>query len=958
MILAFLRSLFAVLPAALRRLAANPGLALSGLIALLITVALCISIPLYAEGASLRLLKNEIAQQEEQQGRSPFALLFRYVGAWNGRLEWERVQRADSYLSGPGLAALDLPLHGLARHARSDQLDLLLPTADPDERPLRSEVMLGFVSGLDDQMQISQGHAPQPATAPIREDSPPLEVLLMRDLADQFGINVDDELLLLLPAGSSVDSIRLRVSGLWQAINPADPAWFFQPEAFREVLLLPEASYTGPLAAVMQGEVDQVLWFARLNGAELTAATATPLLRRVEGVRAQAAGVVPGLRLEQSPAEALGRYQRGVHSLTRQLFVFSVPILGLALYFAALVAAMLVKRQQGEIALLKTRGVRNRQILGLYVVEWLLLGAVALGLGPLLALNFAALMGRTTSFLQLSATAPPLQPVLNWNSLRYGLLALLLTIGAALLPALAATRRTLVDEQQQAARKLRPPFWQRAYLDLLLLVPPAYGIYQLQTSGGLWQSGDPLASPLLILVPVLLCFALGLFALRITPLLLERLARLATRPAWLAPLLALRSLARKPDAYRGPLLLLILTLSLATFSAAMAATLDNALETAIGYQIGAETRLIESGQSTEAPQNQAPGAAPAAPQRKDISEEARFQFVPLDDHLSVDGIEAAARVGQYEASVQRGGIRQAAQVVGIDRFDFPAVIPHFDPDWAGGQSLGTLMNLLAQDPAAVIVSRDLLGNGLNIGDPLPVRLDMYGDSREVPFVIVAAVELWPGFYPQEGPLIISNLNYLFDQMGGRYPYDVWIDRTDTADVAAIASGVRELGINLVDSRDAAQLIAAARLEPQRQGLFGLLSVGFSAAVLITLLGFLLATLINARQRAIEMGVLSALGMRGRQAALSLAGEQLLLVGLGSGLGSGIGLLAAKLIVPLLNIGAGPYPGTPAVPPQIAWQQVSLIYLAFIAALLLTLLALAWLLRRMQLFQAIKLGDVN
>src|SRR6266508_208337 len=108
-----------------------------------------------------------------------------------------------------------------------------------------------------------------------------------------------------------------------------------------------------------------------------------------------------------------------------------------------------------------------------------------------------------------------------------------------------------------------------------------------------------------LLLPALFCFALGLLAVRMIPLLLALLALLARRPSWVAPLIALRTLARQPSAYRGPLLLLILTLSLASFSASMAATIDGALRTAINYQIGAHAQLLETGQSTE--QRQAGG---------------------------------------------------------------------------------------------------------------------------------------------------------------------------------------------------------------------------------------------------------------------------------------------------------------------------------------------------------------
>jgi putative ABC transport system permease protein len=330
----------------------------------------------------------------------------------------------------------------------------------------------------------------------------------------------------------------------------------------------------------------------------------------------------------------------------------------------------------------------------------------------------------------------------------------------------------------------------------------------------------------------------------------------------------------------------------------------------------------------------------------------------VSDHLNVPGITAATRVGTYDAVLTLGGVNQQAQLVGIDRIDYPRAVTHFNPAWGGGQSLGALMNLLARDSEGVLVSRDVLSKGLKVGDTLPAVLTLFGDRREVKFKIVAAIDLWPGYYPQDGPIVVANLNYIFDEMSGQYPYDVWIARDPNAKLDSIASGVRGLGIALVDVRDAATLIAEEQSQPKRQGLFGLLSVGFLAAGGLTLLGFLLAALITARRRAIELGVLRALGMSGAQVAVELIVEQVLLVATGVGAGTSIGLLAAQLVVPLFQVGAGPHPGTPVAPPQIAWDQVAIIYVVFGAALLFTLLALAAIMGRMRLFQAVKLGDAN
>src|SRR5262245_56156332 len=124
----FLFTVLSVFTTALKRLRANFGLALCALIALIAAVALAVSIPIYAEGASLRLLKAELAKQERQNNRSPFALLFRYfVSGTNQALEWDRVRLADDYIKGDGLRSLGLPIAGLGRPARIRQLPWFSP---------------------------------------------------------------------------------------------------------------------------------------------------------------------------------------------------------------------------------------------------------------------------------------------------------------------------------------------------------------------------------------------------------------------------------------------------------------------------------------------------------------------------------------------------------------------------------------------------------------------------------------------------------------------------------------------------------------------------------------------------------------------------------------------------------------------------------------------------------------
>ncbi|MBA3947640.1 MAG: ABC transporter permease, partial [Herpetosiphonaceae bacterium] len=562
---------------------------------------------------------------------------------------------------------------------------------------------------------------------------------------------------------------------------------------------------------------------------------------------------------------------------------------------------------------------------------------------------------RMQSFLVVSADLPPIPVALTWANLRFALTAVILTVVIALLFVVGTTRRSLLAAHQRAAHPIEP-WWQRSFLDVLLLVPTLYGLYQLRRVGGLHlgiiDNSTLLNNLLLPLVPVLGSLCLGLLALRGLPYLWNGLAAWAARTAWRVPVLALRALGRQPAIYRGPCLLLILTLSLATVSASLATTIAGTLRAALTYQVGAITQLQEAAQSTEQPST-APGQARA---HKDIQKEPRFLFVPVADHLAVPGITAVTRVGTYHATAQLSGANQAVQLIGLDRLTYPPVVAHFDPAWSGGQSLGALMNLLARRPEHVLVSGAMLAQGFKIGDELSAVVTIANDHRTLVFRIAGTIDLWPGYYPQDGPLIIANLDDLFDQMGGQYPYDVWIAHTPGVAVSTLVQGVRERGMTVVDSLDGATLVTAAEGAPQYQGVVALLGIGVLVAALLTLLGLLVTALITAERRASEFGILRALGLREPQLAATLLVEYGLLVVASISLGTGSGLLVAYLVVPSLVVEVGPHPGTPPYPPQIAWGDSLIVYLIFAAALLLAVVSVVSRIRRLHVFQAVKLGE--
>ena len=936
-----------------------------------VAVALVVSIPVYAEAVGYRILRDELSRDESGALRPPFAFMYRYLGSQTGVISVDEYAELDAYLQGPVDQRLGLPMTQRVRYVASDKLPMYQASGVGD--PL-IWVTMAFASGFEEHVEVVDGALPQFAA------EGPVEVLISEELASRLGLQIGEEYLLLGPRtivtasptpGEDTSqtareqaemSVPVRISGVWRAIDPDDPYWFYQPATLNETVFVPEQSFTERLAARNPHPVYVALWYLLADGSGIRSADVEGVRARIARSATEATALLAGTRLDISPAEPLGRHQEQVQRLTLILTVFSIPVLGLIAYFVILVAGLVVQRQSNEISVLRSRGASRAQVLGIYLLEWLLLGALALGVGVLLGEVAAFLMTWTRSFLDLEVRESlPIEMTRDAWQRAWQMLALLLL--ASLLPAFVAARYTIVSFKSERARATRKPWWQRAYLDLLLLVPVFYGYTQLRQRGTIAflgfgvGAGDPFGNPLLLLAPSLFIFALALVSTRVFPLAMSLLAWLANRLPGVSTVTALRYLARSQAAYTGPVLLLVLTLSLATFTASMARTLDNHLYDQIYFDNGGDMRLYDLGWSTESPSTPLGAGVGTQPAEETTDEldEARFVFLPVTDYLMVPGVTAATRVSTSQVEINAGGRSVAGRFVGVDRVDFLGVA-RWRADYAR-ESLGAALNRLADDPSSVLVSGSFAAQtGLRVGDRFTARMNDLDVTREVPFIVAGYLNLFPTIYPGDGPFIVGNLDYVHEQQGGQYPYDVWLRLAPDANHEEIGVALAELGLKTFERGFAPAEIIAERERPERQGFYGLLSVGFVASAFLTVLGFLFYSVLSFQRRFVELGMLRAIGLSTRQLGTLLGWEQALIIGAGMIAGTLIGVSASQLFIPFLQVRRGENSQVPPFLVEIAWEQIGIIYATFGAMLVLAVVVMVFLLRRMKLFQAVKLGE--
>ena len=321
---------------AAKRLFSQKGLAIATLMGLIVSIALTMSIPLYADAVYFSILREELhdisaaATTGRLTDRSPFTFMFRYIGAWHGPVEAEDLQNIDEYLSGPVVPALGLPQQHYARYFKTDNFRLFPATETnySDSTDPLSWVSFGFITNLEDQITITEGTFPAPAE-PAADST--IDVLISDDLATELGLQVGEAFVTFARQEKEgvVRNVQMpiRVVGVWHATDSTNPAWFYEPAAFNDVLIIPEQTYFGRLAPYMEDEIYTAVWYLVLDGANVHSSDVGRLAARIVGVQQRTNALLPKIGLDISPIDALYNYQRAAGLLTVLLYAFSVPIL-------------------------------------------------------------------------------------------------------------------------------------------------------------------------------------------------------------------------------------------------------------------------------------------------------------------------------------------------------------------------------------------------------------------------------------------------------------------------------------------------------------------------------------------------------------------------------------------------------------------------------------------------------
>ncbi|MCC7365952.1 MAG: FtsX-like permease family protein [Dehalococcoidia bacterium] len=276
------------------------------------------------------------------------------------------------------------------------------------------------------------------------------------------------------------------------------------------------------------------------------------------------------------------------------LTVLLLQITVIALFYVALVAAVVVERQAAEIALLRGRGATVLQVLVLYALQALLIGIPLLILAPFVAAALTASLGYTPAFADVSEGALPV--TVTARSFAFAAGGVALSVLALLLPVLVLATRGALAQRRSESRP-RASFFQRYYLDLALAGAAILLLLELDQRETVFTpsaTGGISSDPLLLASPALAMGAAAALLVRFVPLILKVVSRLSTAVAGPATALGLWQLVRNSGQYTRLTLLLMMAVAVGTFAASYATTTEQSYEDQANYRAGVELRAFSS----------------------------------------------------------------------------------------------------------------------------------------------------------------------------------------------------------------------------------------------------------------------------------------------------------------------------------------------------------------------------
>ncbi len=894
----------------LHKMLKNRWLTISLLTGYLIAVAIVSSMPLYSHAILNRLLLKDLESVQTQSQVYPGRVMIeqnlsvRDSDAKKNSYAWLQNTIEQKMIPAFGVQATQqINLTGVE--------GLTMYYTGSDERMSNTTASLMAANGLMEHINLVGGNFPS-----SEPQNGVYEAVITETASEKLELGLGSTFTLKktsLMGGKNAapeEIATVRIVGIFQEGDNSDAYWVLPSQELKKAIFIDYDLMKHDFLNTDNCPVNVSNWYLALDYTAFTIENCDQVLDAVEFYNSSR-NFSPSFHAAFT--NTLTEYVSRRATLTSTLWIIEIPILLMLLFYIFMVTNLILNAEKNEIAVLRSRGTSGGQILLLYIIESSILAGISLIAGPFLGLLFCRMVGASDGFMSF-VNRKGLSVALTVKGWEYAALTAILLVVTMALSVLISRDTSIVALKRKKSRASRP-FWQKFYLDFVMLAVALYGLYsynnRLKTMEALSpQSGSDMPVDFLLYgASTLFILSLSLIFLRLLPLLVRLIYRIGEKRWGPVLYLTLSQISRGGAGKLTISLFLIFTLSMGVFNAVTVRTLDRNQEDRVQYMTGADIVLQEEWPSTGGGMGGSDMMSAMTDPSASADNEVYYTEPQFSRYQKLKTVSAAARVLTMKDRVVTANSSKAGgvMIMGIVPDEFGELC-WYRSDLAP-YHINEYLNLLADEPRAALMSRGLMEKlGLSTGDTAYIALP--GNTGGVQVVVYAVIDYFPTFNPKsysgkdQVNLVVCNLTYLQQEMKLR-PYKVWLQKADDATSAEVYEELSEKGFSITSLTDTTAKLVELKNDAVNQGVNGFFTLSFIVTMMITCIGFFIYWILAISSRKLQFGILRSMGMSRMDVMMVLMWEQILLSLSAAAAGIGLGTVAALLYAPFLECGVTP-----------------------------------------------------
>lgn len=495
-----------------------------------------------------------------------------------------------------------------------------------------------------------------------------------------------------------------------------------------------------------------------------------------------------------------------------------------------------------------------------------------------------------------------------------------------LVPVVKASAAGIVEYKRSLASDTGKPFWQKFYLDIIILAVCAYGYNNFRNRQDLLGltglSGTELSiDPLLYFISTFFILGISLLFLRLYPLLIRLIFKLGIRLWNPVAYFSLVNVSRADRNQQSIMLFVILSLSFGIINANQARTINSNTLDKVMYENAADI-VIEPYNNLKHQQQAMPAYGMSEGAVLSVSNTpVQYREPPYEQYRKIEGYESMTRVlVDNKASLASGrtSVRDI-RLLGITPHEFGKTV-WFRNDLLS-HHINEYLNMMTGAPTACFLSSSFREEyDIEEGDNVSIRLEQ---GHTLQCTVYGFLDYFPSCNPfkevkkigtdevtvNKTFFAVINHTYVMKKLPA-VPYEIWLKKKPDVADSYINEQLEDLSLMVERVDYASQKIIEKKNDPMLLGTNGVLTMCFIVTMIVAAIGFVLFWVLSIREKTLKFGIFRAMGMPMGSVTLIILCEQFLVSVTAILAGIVLGTVAGTIFIPMLEMVYSAYQQVP------------------------------------------------